>query len=271
MLGAEAGAERSVQIDLTGRVALVTGSGRNIGRAIALTMARAGAAVAIHGRTDRQRAEAVCQEAQSLGAPACVCMGDLSAAPEAQRIAAEAQEQLGTVDILVNCAAVRPHRPFLEITPEEFGQVVETNLRGPFFLSQAVLPGMVERGWGRIINISGMDAYWGIPNRAHVVSTKAGLLGFTRALANEFGTSGVTVNAVLPGVIETQRDHQEWYPDVARRWQSRLDRIPMGRLGQPDEVAGVCLFLASDLASYMTGQALLVSGGGSPLVRFPEG
>jgi len=173
------------------------------------------------------------------------------------------------VDILVNNAAIRPLSKISEITLEEWDLVLATNLRAPFFLSQAVLPAMIRRKWGRIINIGGLDAYWGKPRRAHNVSAKLGLTGLTRALANEVARFGVTVNIVVPGTTDTVRPHPEWYPELEKLYNERRERIPMGRIGLPQEVANACLFLASDLATYTTAQEFFVSGGAYPLVRQP--
>jgi 3-oxoacyl-[acyl-carrier protein] reductase len=126
---------------------------------------------------------------------------------------------------------------------------------------------MVKKRWGRIINIGGTDAYWGKIRRAHGVSAKLGLVGLTRAMAAEVGRFGVTVNVVVPGTIDTQRPHPEWYPEMKEGYAERLQRIPMARLGQPQEVANACLFLASELAAYTTAQELFASGGAVPLVR----
>ena len=163
--------------------------------------------------------------------------------------------------------AIRPNTKISKITLEEWDLVFNTNLKAPFFLSQAVLPGMIERKWGRIINIGGTDAYWGKVRRAHGVSAKLGLVGLTRAMPLEVARFGVTINVVIPGTIDTQRPHPEWYPELKTGYAERLERIPMARLGDTQQVANACLFLASDLASFTTAQELFASGGAVPLVR----
>jgi 3-oxoacyl-[acyl-carrier protein] reductase len=180
------------------------------------------------------------------------------------------EQEFGGVDILINNAAVRPNSKITAITVEEWDRVLDTNLRGPFFLSQAVLPGMVRRNWGRIINVGGVDAYWGKTRRAHNVSAKLGLVGLTRTLANEVARHGVTVNIVIPGTTDTYRHTPEWYPELDRMYDERKERTPMARLGTPREVAEACVFLASGLASYTTAQEFFVTGGAFPLVRSPS-
>jgi len=184
-------------------------------------------------------------------------------------IVAEVEATLGGVDILVNNAAIRPNQKISEITVEDWDRVFATNLRAPFFLSQAVLSGMVKRRWGRIINIGGTDAYLSKPRRAHGVSAKLGIVGLSRALAVEVARFGVTVNTVVPGTIDTVRPHPEWYPGYETGFAERKERIPMVRLGAPQEVADACLFLASNLAGYTTATELFVNGGAFPLVRQP--
>jgi NAD(P)-dependent dehydrogenase (short-subunit alcohol dehydrogenase family) len=194
---------------------------------------------------------------------------DLADARGLSGLVREVESALGEVDILVNNAAIRPNPKFSEITVSDWEQVFAIYLRAPFFLSQAVLPAMIRKGWGRIINLGGTDAYWGKVRRAHGAAAKLGLIGMTRALALEVARFGVTVNVVVPGPIDTVRPRPEWYPDLETGFAERLDRIPMARLGKPEEVASACLFLASTRASYTTGQELFVSGGAVPLVRQP--
>jgi 3-oxoacyl-[acyl-carrier protein] reductase len=254
---------------IAGKVALVTGGNRNIGRSIATAFARAGAVVVIFYRDDAQTAQNLCAEIVKDGGRAGCYQVDLADVEALRRAVGETEQVFGTVDILVNNAAIRPSQKIAEITVADWDRVMATNLRAPFFLSQRVLPAMVRKRWGRIINIGGLDAYWGKPRRPHNVSAKLGLVGLTRALANEVARFGVTVHAVIPGNIDTHRYIPQWYPNRDKMHQERVERIPMARLGLSDEVAKTCLFLASDLASYTTGQELFVSGGGYPLVRHP--
>jgi NAD(P)-dependent dehydrogenase (short-subunit alcohol dehydrogenase family) len=260
----------SSALGVTGRVALITGGGRNIGRAVALTLAGAGALPVVMYHEDERTARAVCDEISAAGGRAGVCQADLGDVAQIRAVVAKVAAEFGEIDILINNAAIRPHSKISEITVEEWDRVLAVNLRAPFFLAQAVLPAMVHKQWGRIINIGGSDGYNGKPRRAHGVSSKMGLVGLTRALANEVAQFGVTVNIVVPGTIDTKRPHPEWYPGVENGFAARMTRVAMGRQGQSQEVANACLFLASDLATYTTGQEMFVTGGAPPIVRQPE-
>ncbi|MEI7679883.1 MAG: SDR family oxidoreductase [Betaproteobacteria bacterium] len=255
---------------VAGRVALITGGGRNIGRAVALTLAGAGALPVIMYNEDAKTAQGVVDEVIAAGGRAGLCQADLADVAQCQAAVKKVAAEFGDIDILINNAAVRPHSKISQISLEEWDRVLSVNLRAPFFLSQAVLPAMVRKKWGRIINMGGSDGYNGKPRRAHGVSSKMGLVGLTRALANEVAQFGVTVNIVVPGTIDTQRPHPEWYPGVENGFAARMTRVAMGRQGQSQEVANACLFLASDLATYTTGQEMFVSGGSAPIVRQPE-
>jgi len=252
---------------IAGRIALVSGGNRNIGRSIVLTLAKAGVTPLILYRDDEKAAQKVCAEVAELGARSGMYQADLADAVGLKTLVQTIEKDFGSIDILVNNAAIRPNTKISDITLEEWDLVFNTNLRAPFFLSQAVLPGMIRKRWGRIINLGGTDAYWGKVKRAHGVSAKLGLVGLTRAMAVEVARFGVTVNVVVPGTIDTQRPHPEWYPELATGFAERLQRIPMARLGVPQEVANACLFLASELAAYSTAQELFVNGGSVPLVR----
>ena len=259
-----------MKIDLTGKVVLVTGAAKNIGATIANRFAEAGATVVCGYRVNASDAAATCGKLEQMGITAQTCEIDATDVASISNTVAEIDRSLGGIDILVNNAAIRPRTRIAEVSATEWDSVMATNLRGPFFLSQAVIPGMRAKQWGRIINIGGIDAYWGNPQRPHVVSSKAGLIGLTRALANETARWGITVNIVVPGGFNTERPVPEWYPDLEKLAQARHNRVPMGRLGEPDELAGAVVFLASEQASYITGQELVVSGGAFPAVRQPE-
>jgi 3-oxoacyl-[acyl-carrier protein] reductase len=243
---------------LVGRVALVTGSGRNIGRAIALAFARAGAGVIVNARTSRDEIEGVAAEARAHGAAALAVVADVRDAAAVGRMVAEAREQIGPVDILVNGAALRPEGPFEEITADEWREVLSVVLDGAFVCTQAVIGGMAEGGRGTIINIIGLTGQTGAPQRAHLVTAKAGLIGFTKALALEYAGRGITVNGVSPGLIDTVRDSASATAEPVHR-QGRF--LPMGRYGRPEEVASLCCYLASNDARYITGQILAINGG----------
>jgi NAD(P)-dependent dehydrogenase (short-subunit alcohol dehydrogenase family) len=251
--------------DFEGRTALVTGAGRNIGRAIALAFARAGANVGVIVRANRGEADAVAAEVRACGVRAALALGDVGDAQACARMVAEIAGELGPVDYLVNNVGRRRRQAFLDITPEDWDSVIATNLSSAFYLSRLVLPGMAQRGFGRIINIGGPDGARGLRLRAHNVACKAALVGLTKAIALEFGVHGVTANVVVPGNIETSRDEAD-YPDfqqVVEGLQAAAERsqIAIPRQGTPEEVAHGVIFLASDKAAYLTSQTLYVAGG----------
>ena len=223
-------------MSLRGKVALVTGSGRNLGRATVLEMARRGADVAVNARSNRQEAESVAREAQALGVRAVALIADVGDEAQVKGMVEAALSELGRIDVLVNNAGLRRSTPFSEMGTDEWREVMAVNLDGPFYCSGAVVPGMIAQGGGRIINVSGLNAFKGRPGWAHVCASKMGALGLTRALALELAPHGILVNHVVPG-------------------------IPVGRMGLPEELARTCAFLASDDASYITGQTLHVNGG----------
>lgn len=241
----------------TRRTAFVTGSGRNIGRAVALALAADGLNVIINGSARRELCEAVAEEARALGVDAAVLMGDISNKDDLSRMTVSALEQFGTVDVLVNNAAIRPRQPFLDMTEDDWDRVFDTNLKSLFRLGQAFLPGMIDKGWGRIIGFTGMNAIKGHDGRAHGSAVKHGVWGLVKALAAEFGKTGVTVNAISPGPILGDRDSQEKADQIA----GDLKYIPIGRLGMPEEVAVVAAMLASDRGAFVNGQMIQVNGG----------
>ena len=239
------------------KVALITGAGRNIGRAVALGLAGDGFDVVINGSADRAAAEAVAAEARGFGVRALVAMGDVGRRDECIRIAAEALAEFGRVDVLVNNAALRPEKPFLEIGPEDWARVMAVDLEAAVWLSQALLPGMVGQGWGRIVNFTGMNAIHGYAGRAPVSVAKHGIWGLTKALAKEFGPRGITVNAISPGPIAADDDA----PGVQTHRHSYVGKVPAGRMGTPAEVAAVLRMLTSEGGAYVNGQMLQVNGG----------
>lgn len=246
---------------LEGRVALVTGSGRNIGRSAALALADLGARVAVHGRTDSAAVESVVADIRAHGGTAVPVMGDVSDPAQVAALVAEARTELGPIDILVSNAAVRPHGPFLDLTADDWRQVMATNLDATFHLSQAVIPDMLATGRGAIVAISGL-AGWGVHGeRVHVAASKAGLVGLVRGLAREFADRNIRVNCIVPSAVDTERRNPEWYPGPAYSNEQRLSRIPMKRQGRPDEVAATIAFLCTDGAGYITGQTVMVNGG----------
>ncbi|HZD26568.1 MAG TPA: SDR family NAD(P)-dependent oxidoreductase [Alphaproteobacteria bacterium] len=239
------------------KVALVTGSGRNIGRAIVLALADAGLNVVVNGSTRREACEAVADEAAERGIEAGVVMGDVGRPEQVQEMAEGILERFGRLDVLVNNAAIRPQTPFLEMSAEDWHRVMDVDLNAAFYTAKAFLPGMVGRGWGRIINLTGMNAIQGYVGRAPVSAAKHGLWGLTKSLAREFGPHGITANAISPGPIEGERDN----PQAAAHIQSMLPRIPLGHLGSPEHIAGLCAFLVSEAGGFTSGQMIAVNGG----------
>ena len=244
-------------IQLAGRVALVTGSGRNIGRAITLALARAGVDVVVHARTSRDEVDAVAAEARALGVRAVTFLADVRDSAAIEQMVADVRRALGPIDILVNSAAIRPESPFEEITPEQWREVFSIVVDGAYVCTRAVIGGMLEQRRGTIVNIIGLTGQAGAPQRAHVVSAKAALIGFTKALALEYGERGITVNGVSPGLIASPRTG----PSAGEPAHRASRVLPVGRNGRPDEVAALCCYLASEEARYITGQILAVNGG----------
>jgi NAD(P)-dependent dehydrogenase (short-subunit alcohol dehydrogenase family) len=259
-----------VKFGLEKKVAFVTGAARNIGRAIALSLADEGAWIACGCRESEEDALKTVREIEERGVKAVVFPVDVRSVSSIREAVRSITQKLGPVSVLVNNAAIRPRQRIDEITQEDWDRVHETNLRGPFFLSQAVIPGMRAQKFGRIINIGGIDQYWGNPQRPHSVASKGGLVGLTRALANETARWGVTVNMVVPGTIDTIRPVPQWYPNIEKLTEARMARIPIGEVGLPVDIASACTFLASEASRYITGQELLVTGGSFPLVRQQE-
>jgi len=241
----------------TKRTALITGSGRNIGRAIALTLAGDGFNVAINGSNDQAACEVVAAESGAAGAEAIVVMGDVGDAGDCRRIVSETDKRFGGVDVLVNNAAIRPASGFLEMDEEEWHRVLAVDMHAAFHLARACLPGMIERGWGRIINFAGMNAIHGYSGRAHVSVAKHAAWGLTKALAKEFGAQGITTNIVSPGPIRSE--HAD--PAMTAHIEAMKSKVPLGRLGEPDEVATAVSMLASETGAFVNGQLIQVNGG----------
>jgi 3-oxoacyl-[acyl-carrier protein] reductase len=246
---------------LAGRTALVTGSGRNLGRGIALGFARAGANVVLNGRHDMQALEAVAEEARRFGVGAACILADVSDAAQVQRMVDEAIGTFGSVDISVQNVGLRPRQSFLEISVDDWRRVLETSLSSAFYLARAVLPAMREKRWGRIIHISGRDGFFAYANRAHNITAKAGLHALAKAIAVEFGEFNITANTVAPGKMDTVRDERH-YPNYKALWEQAVQTMPLRRLGTAEDAAQVCLFLASP-DSWVTGQLIHLNGGES--------
>lgn len=239
------------------RTALVTGSGRKIGRAIALTLAKAGFNVVVNGSAKRDACDKVADEVRAIGTDALVAMGDIGDRDQVLGVAKAALDEFGAVDVLVNNAAVRPSGGILELSEEEWERVFNIDFKAAFHLSRAFLPGMVERGWGRIINFTGMNAQQGYPGKPHVTVAKHASWGFTKSLAKEFGPKGITANIISPGTIVD--DGVDYSGDA--RLMGLLEKNPAGRLGRPDDIAGMVDYLVSERAGFVNGQLLQVNGG----------
>lgn len=241
----------------TNRTAFITGAGKNIGRACALDLADRGYNVVINGRADKAACDAVAKEAQAKGVKTHVIMADVGLVAEARRAAKEAIEAFGTIDVLVANAAIRPDKPFLENTEDDWRRVMGTNLESAIFLSQAFLPGMIRQGWGRIVVMTGRNAMRGYPGHVTTSVAKHGLWGLTKTLAREFGPQGITVNAISPGVIDTT-DDPAW---VSRMQKVAQTEIPVRRIGTPAEIAAMCGLLCSEQGGFVNGQMIGVNGG----------
>jgi 3-oxoacyl-[acyl-carrier protein] reductase len=242
---------------LEGKVALVTGSGRNIGRATVLKLAGQGAHVVVNARSNQEEADAVVREAKALGVKAMAVVADIGNKQQVEAMAARALSEFGRVDILINNAAIRPHKAFTELTAQDWETVRGVVLDGAVYLTRAVIEPMVKNKCGRILFFTGEGAFVGGNGRAHVSAAKMGLVGFARGLASEFAPHNIRVNVVSPGSIDTRRDNPEWYrgrtPDATG--------VPLGRQGHVDEIAATCLFLVSDDGGFITGQTIHVNGG----------
>jgi 3-oxoacyl-[acyl-carrier protein] reductase len=243
---------------LENRIALVTGAGQGIGRAIALAMAREGAALVI-GDLNEANASAVKKEIEGLGGKAAALHADISNEESVQAMVDATLKEYGRVDILVNNAGIFPTSPVEAMTEEEWDRVIGTNLVGTFLCSKAVAPQLLAQRSGRIISLTSGRAFQGARNGAHYAASKAGIIGFSKSLALELAPHGITVNVICPGITDTAqpRGHQ-----TEEQIYAQGQRIPLGRIGQPEDLAGPAVFLASDAARFITGQTILANGGG---------
>ena len=236
---------------LDGRTALVTGSSRGIGRATAIGLARAGAAVVVNYLRRAEEAKAVEKEIAALGLPTVSVQADVSVAADVERLVRTAEERVGAIDILVNNAGIARVQPVEGISERDWDETIDTNLKSCFLVTQAVLPGMRARQWGRIVNLSSVAAQVGGVVGPHYAASKAGMQGLTHFYAQRFAKEGITVNSIAPALVETEM--------VTSNLNARPERIPIGRFGAVSEVADVAVMLAGN--GYITGQTINVNGG----------
>jgi 3-oxoacyl-[acyl-carrier protein] reductase len=236
---------------LEGKVALVTGGSRGIGRCVALGLAEAGANVAVNYRERREAAEEVCAEIRRLGRAAMAGQADVGVAAQAERLVESAERELGEVEILVNNAGITQVKKFDSLTEADWDEIARVNLKSAFLLTQRVLPAMRKRRWGRIINISSVAAQTGGVIGPHYAASKAGLIGLTHSYASLLAKEGITVNAIAPALIETEM--------VTSNPNASPDRLPVGFFGKPEEIGQVAVMLAE--SEFITGQTISVNGG----------
>ena len=244
-------------MDIATRVAIVTGSGRGIGKAIALKLAQAGATVVVNDIGDAKPVEAVVKEIKAMGKEALAVMADVSLAPDVARLVEKTLSAYKRIDILVNNAGVNRDQLLLRMSEEDWDKVLTVDLKSVFLCTKAVVRHMAKQHWGRIISLSSVVGIVGNKGQANYAAAKAGIIGFTRAIAKEVASHGVTVNAIAPGFIDTemtQRLKEEWKQELKRH-------IPLGAFGSPRDVAEAVAFLASEESRYITGQVLGVDGG----------
>lgn len=241
---------------LSGKIALITGSSSGIGRATALLFAREGADVVINGR-DEHKIATVVKEVTSVGRRALGRRANVGSFTEVGAMVEQALTEFGRIDILVSNAGIFHHQSFLAMTEAEWDEVLTVDLKGTFNCARAVINPMIAQRWGRIICITAISGLAGYPNMTHIAAAKTGVHGFVKALAREVASSGITVNAIAPGLVDT--------PILVNLSEAAIARFtretPVGRIGKPEEIAEACAYLASDHAGYVTGQVLNMSGG----------
>jgi len=244
-------------IEKSQRTALITGSGRNIGRAIALELAAEGCNVILNGSSDRAACESVAREVESTGSNVLIAMGDVGNREEALGIAESGIQQFGRIDVLVNNAAIRPSFDLVNDDEADFQRVMNINFHAAWWLTRACLPGMIDSGWGRIINFTGMMAQQGYTGKSAVSISKHAAWGLTKSIAKEYGKQGVTANIISPGTIVSVEEDLA----LTSKQETLKQQNPSGRLGEPMDIARMVQYLAGDQAGFVNGQLMQVNGG----------
>jgi acetoacetyl-CoA reductase/3-oxoacyl-[acyl-carrier protein] reductase len=240
------------------RIALVTGGSRGIGRATAIALAKEGISVALTYNTNKEKATAVVKEIESKDGRAICIKLDQKSSGDIHKVIEEVHKNFGRINVLVNNAALAQEKPFETIDDEDWNNMMAVNLRGPFIFCQETIPDMIKQGWGRIINICSIGGQWGGVNQVHYAIAKAGLINLTKSLARIYSKNGITSNAVSPGLVDTDMIVAELMTPAGRE---KVRNIPIGRIATAEEIANVVVFLASEKASYITGQTINVNGG----------
>jgi NAD(P)-dependent dehydrogenase (short-subunit alcohol dehydrogenase family) len=244
---------------LDGKVALVTGGARGLGKTMATALAQAGADIALSGRSQDACRQAAAEIAGATGRKVGAFSADVTKIADVEQLATDIDGEFGRVDILVNNAGINIRGPIEALTEADWDAVVDTNLKGPFLCARAFGPRMVRRGWGRVVNLGSVLGVIGLPGRAPYASSKAGIINLTRVLALEWAGTGVTANALCPGAFGTEMNRSLLEDPV--KYKEFVAQIPMGRWGEVEELTGAVVFLASDASSYVTGTSIFVDGG----------
>ena len=239
------------------KCALITGSGRNIGRAMAHHLAARGYAIVLNGSTDRQACQHVADEIATAGGESMIAMGDIGVREQAQGIAQAGIERFGAIDVLINNAAIRPNIDFLHSEEDEWDRIYNINFKSCYWLARECLPGMIENNWGRIIQFTGMNAQQGYEGKSAVSVSKHACWGLTKSLAKEYGRQGITTNIISPGTIIGETDN----PKHVNHMDALLKNNPSGRLGKPEDIASAVALLVSEEGGFINGQLLQVNGG----------
>lgn len=243
-------------IQLKGKAAIVTGSSRGIGKSIATTLMQSGAKVIVTYKKNEKMAEEIIKK-DKIGKSIAIQV-DISNRSSIRAAKKIILDTFGSIDILVNNAAIAQEKPFYKITDDDWDEMMAINLRGPFMFSQEILPEMIKQEWGRIVNISSIGGIWGGFNQVHYAAAKAGLINLTKSLAKIYSNDGITINAVAPGLVATDMSNNELNTSAGKK---KVESIPLGRIASLEEVSNVVLFLCSNEASYITGQTINVNGG----------